>query len=363
MDMFIMRKNLTFVIILTVLVWISSCDKKTEETAKEISREVSEEKYKNVIKKLKDNTVSKKTLIEQLSNLGYTIGVMDSSENVCNPESMEEFCKTFEKEEKKEAICYMVSGKILIQYEFLYENRKLKVIETAGELEDGTLSSDLYWNQYYPESFSYTEHGWFFWKDRRPEGFDGPSGTYGIRLRTRTEEEKIFSDYISYTGYWNNNLFTVDWGADDYSRIEFMDLFDLYYRKEEKQDPNFGDYKVPQELFERMICSHLEIRNEELQSLAHMKNGRYPWIERRIRQYPEGEMPVPEVRSWKKQRNGTIVLEIAAVWPEYQTDTAFTHKTTIRKTSDKFYYVANKVEHFDGERFPPYIPRKTGEEE
>ena len=55
-------------------------------------------------------------------------------------------------------------------------------------------------------------------------------------------------------------------------------------------------------------------------------------------------IPYPEVVSYIENQDGTITLEVNAVWPQKELDQAFCHSVTIRLLDkDRFQYVSNYV--------------------
>ena len=59
---------------------------------------------------------------------------------------------------------------------------------------------------------------------------------------------------------------------------------------------------------------------------------------------PTPYIPYPEVVSYIENQDGTITLEVNAVWPQKELDQAFCHSVTIRLLDkDRFQYVSNYV--------------------
>ena len=84
-------------------------------------------------------------------------------------------------------------------------------------------------------------------------------------------------------GYALNNLLITNWDNQNYTELDFYDLYEkMYYMKYGKQVPyeaNYGgaEYEVPEDEFEEVIKTYLPFSNSEIEKgtfykLSHMKN-------------------------------------------------------------------------------------------
>ena len=127
-------------------------------------------------------------------------------------------------------------------------------------------------------------------------------------------------------------------------------IFDRLLSMEEKTD-EFKEgktYEIPKESFEAIFQKYFNISAEILQTgtVFHTETQTYRYRTRGIVYdfAPTPYIPYPEVVSYIENQDGTITLEVNAVWPQKELDQAFCHSVTIRLLDkDRFQYVSNYV--------------------
>ena len=127
-------------------------------------------------------------------------------------------------------------------------------------------------------------------------------------------------------------------------------MMDRLLSMEEKTD-EFKEgktYEIPKESFEAIFQKYFNISAEILQTgtVFHTETQTYRYRTRGIVYdfAPTPYIPYPEVVSYIENQDGTITLEVNAVWPQKELDQAFCHSVTIRLLDkDRFQYVSNYV--------------------
>ena len=178
--------------------------------------------------------------------------------------------------------------------------------------------------------------------------------------------------YVMPLGYALNNLLITNWDNQNYTELDFYDLYEkMYYMKYGKQVPyeaNYGgvEYEVPEDEFEEVIKTYLPFSNSEIE-----KGTFYNSDNRTFRYRPRGLYdcefpyePYPEVISYEKLQDGTLKLTIEAVWEIRMLDQAITSELMIKPMEDgSFQYLSNKVISSDQNANAGwYMPRLTEEE-
>jgi len=105
-------------------------------------------------------------------------------------------------------------------------------------------------------------------------------------------------------------------------------------------------YRIPAEVFEHVIESHLQIDREELRKKAAYlpEDQTYEYRPRGFYEVEYPEIPYPEVVSYMENSDGTLTLTVNAVYPEENTSRAFTHEIVVRPLGDGgFEYVSNRI--------------------
>jgi hypothetical protein len=212
-----------------------------------------------------------------------------------------------------------------------------------------------------------------FLEEYHPPGFDGAPGETGFRVQPLDKTcRELNRKYVMPLGYALNNLLITNWDNQNYTELDFYDLYEkMYYMKYGKQVPyeaNYGgaEYEVPEDEFEEVIKTYLPFSNSEIE-----KGTFYNSDNRTFRYRPRGLYdcefpyePYPEVISYEKLQDGTLKLTIEAVWEIRMLDQAITSELMIKPMEDgSFQYLSNKVIKSDQNANAGwYMPRLTEEE-
>ena len=201
----------------------------------------------------------------------------------------------------------------------------------------------------------------------------GAPGETGFRVQPLDKTcRELNRKYVMPLGYALNNLLITNWDNQNYTELDFYDLYEkMYYMKYGKQVPyeaNYGgaEYEVPKDEFEEVIKTYLPFSNSEIE-----KGTFYNSDNRTFRYRPRGLYdcefpyePYPEVISYEKLQDGTLKLTIEAVWEIRMLDQAITSELMIKPMEDgSFQYLSNKVIKSDQNANAGwYMPRLTEEE-
>ena len=106
--------------------------------------------------------------------------------------------------------------------------------------------------------------------------------------------------YLAPISFEQNNMFIVDWSEDDFGELNFYDMYDILYQKENGEyvpyvaDDNLGVgavYRIPKEEFESVIMTYFNIDSETLQSktVYYSEDSTYEYKPRGFEEveYPE----------------------------------------------------------------------------
>ena len=85
-----------------------------------------------------------------------------------------------------------------------------------------------YYHKFKVHSWKYTEKGYFFIEEYHPPGFDGPPGEKGFRVKPLDRQlRELNQKYVLPIGYRLNNMLIINWKEEDYSNLNFYDLYEL----------------------------------------------------------------------------------------------------------------------------------------
>ena len=353
-------------------------EEKKETVESEMNAEVKKtaQTFRSVYMKEKSelNTLkAKRKIINCLEEKGYAAVDCDNQIDMVNREKVEEFCKAAEKEEQAAVDIVVVfdEGEI-IQYHLESMNGKINVRLCQVKWKDNSPQAN-YYDEYEAYEWKYTEKGYLFLEEYHPPGFDGAPGETGFRVQPLDKTcRELNRKYVMPLGYALNNLLITNWDNQNYTELDFYDLYEkMYYMKYGKQVPyeaNYGgvEYEVPEDEFEEVIKTYLPFSNSEIE-----KGTFYNSDNRTFRYRPRGLYdcefpyePYPEVISYEKLQDGTLKLTIEAVWEIRMLDQAITSELMIKPMEDgSFQYLSNKVIKSDQNANAGwYMPRLTEEE-
>ncbi len=312
-----------------------------------------------------DTLGSLDTIRRMTARLGENGYVAVDSENQVDMTQAEQallFCKAVdEKESAKLTIIVIVKMGVRI-FDFKTEDGSVNIVRGYYQYDQNGCLKNRSTVSYPADFWQYTEEGYLIF-----EGSCFSDEDYVLTLSDTTEhtmlrvwplDEKCREynrKYILPVGYEQNNLFLCNWSEDDFGELDFYDLFDRFYPMIYSRpvpymaDENLGVgavYQVPGGLFENVIGAYLNIDSETLRSKT-VYSSETASYEYRPRGFYEAEYPDiahPEVVGYTENGDGTVTLQINAVYPSGNTSEEFSHITVIRPFSeDSFQYVSNEI--------------------
>lgn len=161
--------------------------------------------------------------------------------------------------------------------------------------------------------------------------------------------------YLTPIGFEQNNMFIVDWSEDDFGELNFYDMYDIFYKKENgeyvpyAEDGDLGAgavCRIPKDEFESIIMAYFNIDSETLQSktVYYSEDSTYEYKPRGFEEAEYPEYPYSEVTGFTKNRDGTIALKANVVFPYSGNSRVYSHEVVVRPLEDGgVQYVSNKI--------------------
>lgn len=315
----------------------------------------------------------KQKIIECLGEAGYSVSDTENEINMENSEPVRAFCETAKRGEDAEVTLYLImdDGGI-VKYDLTAEKSNIKVVRSSL-LWDGLKMRNGCYEEFDAYTWDFTEKGYLFLEEYHPEGYDGNPGKIGIRVTALDQSlRELNQKYVAPIGYGGNNLLITEWNEEDYTALDFYDLYELLYRQKYGCNAPGSDTLVGKELtlpaqdFENIVQEYLDIENTVLREVLpyNADNQTYRYRPRTIYDMEMPYGPYPEVVSCETLEGGLLKLTIEAVWVIEKVDCALTSELTIRPLENGgFQYVSNHVVSKEGNMEPTwYCPRLTDEE-
>lgn len=301
-------------------------------------------------------------VIQRLEEQGYAaIDSKNQINMVCADQAID-FCQAVEEKGQDDFMLTVISDTFQwIIYDFHCADGAVTVARNIYQYEDGDMQLE--------DSAVYTASDWKY----TAEGYIMFSGSWyseayylfalsdmqeKVALRVLPLDEKcraLNEAYMMPIGYMKNNMFLVDWSEDDFSTLDFYDLFDIFYHqiygKEVPYEPsdNLGVgtvYQIPKVEFEHIMMAYLNIDSETLQqkTLYHTDTKTYEYRPRGFYEAEYPEHPYPEVVDYTENADGTITLLVNVVFPYEGLSKVFSHEVVVRPLeNDGVQYVSNHV--------------------
>ena len=378
------RKSIVL-LVLAMLVLCTGCkqntdveteEDKTEQQIYEDSQKLAEgyrKIYETAVSQGNLNTLEvQQKIIDSISSSGYAAVDRDDQINMVNYEQVEDFCKSAEEgREDSVTIISLLDEGDFVRYDMKTKDGEIDVIVSTVRWEKSE-PKVCYYHEFIAHSWEYTDKGYFFIEEYHPPGYDGAPGELAFRVKSLEQScRELNRKYVYLVGYERNKLLITDWDEQDYSELDFYDLYErLYYIKYGTYVPyeafEGAEYEVPEQGFEEVIQSYFQIEKEQIaaNTMYEANEKSYLYRPRGLHDSEQPYEPYPEVVAYEKQGDGTLRLFIEAVWERKMTDHAVTSELVVRPLEDgSFQYVSNHVTGWDENlEIPWYTPRLTDEE-
>ena len=323
-----------------------------------------------------------RSIVNRLGEYGYTAVDGENQIDMTEPDSVLQFCGKAEVGDEAELtiiVAFYSDG--FIKYNFNTQDGNVDIVREYYQYVDGHMECKSTGN-FRADVWKYTEDGYLLfegdWFSEEAYVLTLSDVPERAALRVEPLDEKyreLNREYMLPVGYGRNNMFLTDWNEDDYGELNFYDLYDIFYPLVYGQavpytaDENLGVgavYRIPEEEFESVIMTYINIDSETLQSKTAYfpEDGEYEYKPRGFYETEYPELPYPEVINYTENSDGTITLTVNVVYPNEIVSKVYSHEVVVRPLNDgSFQYVSNHVipsaENYEQTW---HVPRLTEEE-
>lgn len=301
-------------------------------------------------------------VIQRLEEQGYAAVDSKNQLNMVCADQTIAFCQAVEEKRQGDFMLTVISDTLKWTiYDFHCDDGTVTVARNIYQYEDGDMQLEDS-AVYTASDWKYTAGGYIMfsgsWYSEAYYLFTLSDMQEKVALRVLPLDEQcraLNEAYMIPIGYVKNNMFLVDWSEDDFSALDFYDLFDIFYRqiygKEVPYEPsdNLGVgtvYQIPKEEFEHIMMTYLNIDSKTLQqkTLYHTDTKTYEYRPRGFYEAEYPEHPYPEVVDYTENADGAITLLVNVVFPYEGLSKAFSHEVVVRPLENGgVQYVSNHV--------------------
>lgn len=283
----------------------------------------------------------RKSVVEQLGKSGLVSVEEDS--DMQNYEALEAFYADYLKHQDAMVTVFEVHRDGLIgAVTFLYRKGELQTYYIGISWEkggipkiQGTSVSDV-------DEMKLTEKGYFIY------AYETVIAYASLRQYWRTkplseECRKLTQKYISGLSYVNYNMLVTNWNSSNVEDILMPCMYEDIYRIHTGENLKTANGKIPAEEYEQIMTTYFPASVEQLREHCKYDADNNCYEHEMI--YASPYPPFGEVIDYTENTNGTITLIVDGVWPDYNSDCAFTNQIVVQPFEDgTFKYLSNAIE-------------------
>ena len=371
-----MKRKLEIIVLLFCCCCLIACNAKSNDnnntTYDEVTFSADEDESKIDIAQIeqafideykgqKDSLKCVQKIIERLGSNGYIAIDSENKIDMTNADEMRQFISLQESGEQAEICVFQIfySGGVNVLF-IRSDKGQTNVIQKYYAFQDGHLVEGAK-SEFEAVYFEYTAEGYLIiegsWHSPEKYVLTMSEEEEHIALRVEPLEEKcrkLCEKYMMPISYGLNNIFITNWNENDYSNLDFYDIFERFYKDTYgkscpytmNDDLSVGnEYEISSDEFEHVIMQHFRVSSKELQLLLRydVERNVYIYRPRGFEEFDYAEVPYPEVVAYEENADGSETLTVNAVYPNGNTSKMFSHKVTVIEEDGKIYYLSNEI--------------------
>lgn len=323
-----------------------------------------------------------RSIVNRLGENGYSAVDSKNQIDMTEPEQVVEFYEMVDAKEEAEISIIEVSylpG--FVKYDLQTKDGNVGVVRSYYKYENGNIQRNTI-GSYQAEYWNYTEEGYLMFsgvwysEELYILTLSGVEENTALRVQPLDETcRELTRKYLAPISFEQNNMFIVDWSEADFGELNFYDMYDILYQKENGEyvpyvaDDNLGVgavYRIPKEEFESVIMTYFNIDSETLQSktVYYSEDLTYEYKPRGFEEVEYPEYPYSEVVGFTENSDGTITLTANVVFPHSGNSKVYAHEVVVRPLENGgVQYVSNRIiPSEDNSEETWHTPRLTAEE-
>lgn len=280
-------------------------------------------------------------VVSRMGRLGFVS--VSKGINMENYEEVETFYSGYSDGEDAQVTIYEIYGDGRFGCRtFLYRAGKLQVYYVEITWQEGgvpILSHTSVWDL---DEIRLTEKGYFIYTNTIKISHGNLREYY--RVKPLAEDcRKLTEKYLSCLSYIDYNLLTTDWNSSNVEEIIMDTMFgDIYHMHTGEYLKVYGG-RVEAAIFEEIMTIYFPVTVEQLHHCCGYNADSNTYECDLFSARPHA--PFGEVVDYTENEDGTFTLFVDGVWPDYDSDYAFTNQIAIQPYEDgTFCYLSNSIE-------------------
>ncbi len=280
-------------------------------------------------------------VVMQLGSAGYVS--VSEHVNMENNHALEDFYTAYQKKEEAMVTVFQVNGDGFIgAFTFLYRDGKIQTCHVGIGWKAGGIPEVKSVEVSNISEIKLTEKGYFIYM------YETAVAHSELRQYWRTQPlsdtcRKLTEKYLQGLSYVNYNVLITNWNSSNVEDILIPCMFEDIYRIATGENLHAENGRIPSDVYEGIMTVCFPVSVEQVRKHCGYDVGTdsYPYEMIFSRQYP----PFGEVTDYRENQDGTITLYVDGVWPDYNSDCAFTNEIVIQPFEDgSFRYLSNTIE-------------------
>lgn len=282
-----------------------------------------------------------KEVVSLLGQAGFVSITEDC--NMVNPEKIHAFYSDYLNQKESMVTIFQVNPDGLLgAVTFLYRKNELQTYYVGIGWQQGGIPEIRSTLENSIAEIKLTEKGYFIYSYE----ILIPHSSLRQYWRTSPISDKcreLTKKYITGLSYVNYNMLVTNWDSHNVEDILMPCMFEDIYRIYTGEIFRTKDRTVPAEVYEQVMTAYFPVSVEKIRKVCgyNADSGSYPYEMIYARPYP----PFGEVVDYAENGDGTITLFVDGVWPDYNSDYAFTNIIVVQPFEDgTFRYLSNMIE-------------------
>ncbi len=280
-------------------------------------------------------------VVERLGE--YNVVSVSDNMNMENYEKVEEFYTVYSSGENAMVTVYNVwQDGVITAQTFIHRNGEIQSYYVGIGWKEGGIpeisgvgTNDL-------EEMKLTEKGYFIYTNTVTIPHGNLREYY--RVKPLSDEcRELTEKYISGLSFVNYNMLVTNWDVSNVEEILMPRMFEDIYRVCTGEILKTENGKISAEVYERVMTTCFPVSVEQVRNYCGYDAGSNSYEYEMIfpRQFP----PFGEVVDYTQNGDGTITLYVDGVWPDYNSDYAFSNCIVVQPFEDgTFRYLSNSIE-------------------
>ena len=283
----------------------------------------------------------RKEAVKQLGDHGF-VSVSDGM-NMENYRKMEDFYSVYSSGRDAMVTVFSVHREGNIgALTFVYRNGKIQSYYVSIGWREGGIPEIKSFGIKDLEEIKLTEKGYFIYTYAETIAHGNLREYY--RVKPLSDEcRELTGKYIYGLSFVNYNMLVTNWDAGNVEEILMPCMFEDIYRVYTGEPFRAEGGLIPAEIYERVMTTCFPVSVEQVRQYCgyHAEADGYEYEMIFGKQFP----PFGEVVDYKQNEDGTITLYVDCVWPDCNSDYAFTNRIVVKPFEDgTFRYLSNVVE-------------------